>query len=223
MPAPFGSSRYPTIATLLSVLWPHPTNQTKHKWTHNITTRNIHKGHLFAVFILISGSLLYASFCFLQIKPEITGGVVIEVGSQFKADFALSDEFNMMRERLRQIEDKWERSRDKDVSVQSFDRTNLFKPENVATKVEETELAEEAKKFDLEMFKAVKSLDLAKHEQELIKRHNVSPSDEAGVARVKAKIAQLKAAQETDPNSLRAALKKYNPAVYKQFEQAFPQ
>lgn len=52
----------------------------------------------------------------------------MEVGSNYKGNFALSSQFDLMRQQLKQAEDKWERVRPKDLHINSFDTSNLFAP-----------------------------------------------------------------------------------------------
>jgi hypothetical protein len=52
----------------------------------------------------------------------------VEVGSNYKGNFALSSQFDLMRQQLKQAEDKWERVRPKDLHINSFDTSNLFAP-----------------------------------------------------------------------------------------------
>merc|ERR1711939_1242963 len=63
-----------------------------------------------------------------KINPALIGGFTVEVGSNYKGNFALSSQFDLMRQQLKQAEDKWERVRPKDLHINSFDTSNLFAP-----------------------------------------------------------------------------------------------
>jgi hypothetical protein len=43
----------------------------------------------------------------VQINPALIGGFVVEVGSSYKANFAVATQFDHMRQQLKQAEEKW--------------------------------------------------------------------------------------------------------------------
>jgi F0F1-type ATP synthase delta subunit len=63
-----------------------------------------------------------------KINPALIGGFTVEVGSNYKGNFALSSQFDLMRQQLKQAEDKWERVRPKELHINSFDTSSLFAP-----------------------------------------------------------------------------------------------
>lgn len=65
-----------------------------------------------------------------RINPALLGGFTVEVGSNYKGNFALSTQFEHMRQQLKQAEEKWERVRPKELQINSFDMSNLFSGPN---------------------------------------------------------------------------------------------
>jgi len=200
-----------------------------------------------------------------KINPALIGGFVVEVGSSYKANFAVATQFEHMRQQLKQAEEKWERVKPKDLQIDLFDTSNLFAPlqdvkltradldktvgevfgnkglsldaltleQTVKQVLEdaqrelgadyEKQVLEKVRDLDFEKLKTIKQLDLAQHEKNLIKKHNIADNDTEGKRKVKAKIEELKQFKELDTTTIAEVLKKHQPETYKKYQAVFAQ
>jgi F0F1-type ATP synthase delta subunit len=169
-----------------------------------------------------------------RINPALIGGFTVEVGSSYKGNFALSTQFDHMRQQLKQAEDKWERVRPKDLQINLFDTSALanISPasfgksaqellEDVVPAELEQTIVDQVAKLDLEKLKTIKQLDLAQHEKNLLKKFNITDTDAEGKRKVKAKIDELKQYKEMDTSLIGEVLKKHQPETYKKYQALF--
>jgi len=61
-----------------------------------------------------------------RINPALLGGHVVEVGNSFKANFALSAQYDYHKAQLKQAEEKWERTRPKELNLGEFGQKHLM-------------------------------------------------------------------------------------------------
>jgi len=79
----------------------------------------------------------------------------------------------------------------------------------------------QAKQLDFDKLKTIKELDLAQHEKNLMKKHNIADNDAEGKRRVKAKIEELKRYKALDTSFIGDVLKKHQPETYKKYQSVF--
>jgi F0F1-type ATP synthase delta subunit len=85
----------------------------------------------------------------------------------------------------------------------------------------EKNVLEQVRNLDFDKLQTIKQLDLAQHEKNLMKKHNITDNDAEGKRKVKAKIEQLKRFKELDTSFIGEVLKKHQPETYKKYQAVF--
>jgi len=162
-----------------------------------------------------------------KINPDLIGGFVLEIGTNFTANFAVSYIFHLMQMQFRQVEDKWERVKPQGLNLESVDTSKVLAalqntqvsaddPLQFLKNLKEKEAIES---FDFEKLKTAKHLDLAQYEKSLLQK--IPENDEAAKQSVKDKIRELKLLQKFDTSLLGVLTKKYNPDAYQKYQDIF--
>jgi len=166
-----------------------------------------------------------------RINPALVGGFTVEIGSNFKGDFSLAHQFQLMRQQLKQAEEKWEHVRPKEVKILGLDSPELFNFPLSFESLTPTGLVDPYKlsqeqviyvihklqTLDFDQIKWLKELDLAEYEKDL--KSKIPDTDQAG-KEVKKEIQKIQHFKDGIPY-LAYLLEKYAPDTYKQHQSIF--